>query len=1053
MDSRTSTQDRISTPDKAPIGSNGDDSGPAAKDEEKKTFASKLKGIWTGLDMDVPTLLTMMKGGIPPALSMAMYEADAVASIYSTLGYLVAIISILSFCIMPRAKFIQTMMLNLFAICLGAAVGLIVVYCSVQARIHTTVISAAGSAEAGTVPYNSSASVVSAIWLFVQVFFVNTLKAKYPQFQFPSIMYSIFVIVTCTYSPQFPTMNYGISFMRRLLETFLTGFAVAAAVHFVVFPVTCRKVVLKEFAGYLGALQGGLKAHQTYLHSLEDPDNFAKAFVSDVDSTTKPTAEAAGVRAAIGSITALHGKLQGDLPFAKREIALGKLGPDDLKNINKLIRAIMLPIVGLGAIMDVFDRIAAAQGWSEAHLKEGLDYVEAERRKLILNEWSDNIIALRGAFDDIIEVMNEGLEHVALQLQLKKAPKAKKGSTSSNEKVEDDIEARAESTNPGGKGFADYLDQKTIAFNAGKESTLRAWCERHGIELSTHFFDHPADAPYSETVAKQHEDKAQHLRNQRQLYLLLYIEFLLHSSSRAILDMVRYADGKVESGKLAKTRLILPGLKRTRKWLMSITATDDGSREDGNGIGDVDQSAQHVDMGQSFRPRKDPEHLPPTNFVERMGDTIRGFPGFFRSSEAAFGFRVAVATMSIAIIGFLHDTQTFFVQNRLLWAMIMVAISMTPTAGQSLFSFMLRILGTVVAMIAAFLVWYIPDSKTPGVLVFLWFFSSIGIYVPLKKPQFAIIGIISIVTTTLIVGYELEVRKIGQAAATSNGQTFYPIYILGPYRLATVAAGLLVAFIWTIFPYPISEHSILRQSLGGALYLLANYYSIIHETVQSRVRNDEGDPDDKQSPGHRLSKMRLKVFAKQMQILTSLKTYSSFVRWEIPIGGKFPKQQYDALITSTEHIINYISLVGYASAKFSDGTVEEESVWASDFRKMLTSVRATSHEITGLLSLLSASIANGQPLPPYLKTPQPYQLSAKLEEIDHDILSVRHIAEPGYAAFAVIQISSRCIIAELDVLLRNVKEIFGELDFSFHIVSTASSLSDTLNASDKDKHD
>lgn len=117
-------------------------------------------------------------------------------------------------------------------------------------------------------------------------------------------------------------------------------------------------------------------------------------------------------------------------------------------------------------------------------------------------------------------------------------------------------------------------------------------------------------------------------------------------------------------------------------------------------------------------------------------------------------------------------------------------------------------------------------------------------------------------------------------------------------------------------------------------------------------------------------------------------------------------------------IINHISLIGYASAKFSDETMEEESVWASDFRKMLTSVRATSHEITGLLSLLSASIANGQPLPPYLKTPQPYQLSAKLEEIDHDILSVRHIAEPGYAAFAVMQVSSRCIIAELDVLLR-----------------------------------
>lgn len=214
--------------------------------------------------------------------------------------------------------------------------------------------------------------------------------------------------------------------------------------------------------------------------------------------------------------------------------------------------------------------------------------------------------------------------------------------------------------------------------------------------------------------------------------------------------MVKYADEKVESGKLSKTRLIVPGFKRTRKWLWSICDADAGSREDGNGVGDIDQSAQHVDMGQSFHPQKDPEHLPPTNFSQRLGDVIRRFPAFLRSPESSFGLRVAVATMSISVIGFLHDTQTFFVQNRVLWATIMVTISMTPTAGQSLFSFILRILGTVLAMVAAFLVWYIPGQKTAGTLVFLWFFSSLGLYIPLKKPQFAIVGLIRYVIALLM---------------------------------------------------------------------------------------------------------------------------------------------------------------------------------------------------------------------------------------------------------------------------------------------------------------
>ena len=135
---------------------------------------------------------------------------------------------------------------------------------------------------------------------------------------------------------------------------------------------------------------------------------------------------------------------------------------------------------------------------------------------------------------------------------------------------------------------------------------------------------------------------------------------------------------------------------------------------------------------------------------------------------------------------------------------------MTPTAGQSLFSFVLRILGTVIAMVASFICYYIVNKHRAGVIVFLWLFTSLGMWVLLKKPQMAIIGIIrcvsyvrnssslqlmfcsSIVTDVLIIGYTLEVEKIGERVATSNGQEYLPIYQIGPYRLATVCAGLLV---------------------------------------------------------------------------------------------------------------------------------------------------------------------------------------------------------------------------------------------------------------------
>lgn len=115
-----------------------------------------------------------------------------------------------------------------------------------------------------------------------------------------------------------------------------------------------------------------------------------------------------------------------------------------------------------------------------------------------------------------------------------------------------------------------------------------------------------------------------------------------------------------------------------------------------------------------------------------------------------------------------------------------------------------------------------------------------------------------------------------------------------------------------------------------------------------------------------------------------------------------------------------MALIGYSSQTFAEGDDSSASKWSEDFRKLMMEVNVTTHEITTLLSLLSASIKNGQALPPYLKAPKPYGLSAKLEDMDSDILSVRHIAEPGYSAFAVVQISSRCVVGDLDKLLKYV---------------------------------
>jgi len=260
--------------------------------------------------------------------------------------------------------------------------------------------------------------------------------------------------------------------------------------------------------------------------------------------------------------------------------------------------------------------------------------------------------------------------------------------------------------------------------------------------------------------------------------------------------------------------------------------------------------------------------------------------------------------------------------------------------------------------------------------------------------------------------------------STSSGQLYYLVYELAPYRLACVAGGMAVAFFWTYFPYPITARSQLRKDLGASLYLLANFYSLVHTTIGTRIQGIEGDLTSKASPGRKLSKARNKVYAKQMALLGGLRQHSTFTAWEPIFGGKFPKTTYNAIIDEVKNIFNYLALISFAFnslAHPNDGSDPNSDpsnpTWLADLARIVGTVQPTSQEITSTLSLLSASVTNRTPLPPYLKPPEACKLVGRLEALDKDILDVKHVLEKGYSAFAVMQIASSLVTDDLGRLI------------------------------------
>jgi Putative ER transporter, 6TM, N-terminal len=448
------------------------------------------------------------------------------AATFPTIGYLVAIAATLSMPILPRSKFIQTMMLNVVGICVGSCIALLTCYCAVQARLHTsiphqtTATGAAGTQQA--IEYSSSASAVAGIWLFFNILVANALRFSRPQLQTPVILYSIFANISGTFAPIFGNMTQSIAFVKMLIEAFLSGFAISTVVHFVVIPMSCRQVFFKQANGWMKLAQAALIKHRAYLAAMERSDMLELTDKKDKSGKKMSKAEAAAneVRNAMVPLAELHAKIRADMRFVKREAAFGKLNADDLDEFFTQLRHLFIPLIGLASVADIFTRITKVRGWVKGEDESKQDsgckewVIENENTLRDRGEWNEIMEALHQPFEDVTTAIVDGLNHAAYVFELEKPPKESK-QEAARSRHPPDVEA-ASVKKPGDANFSEHLESRLNEFNQTRIGALRTWCGQRGIVVE--------DAPTSPAEASQKilEDAGDG-RNRRQLYLILYV--------------------------------------------------------------------------------------------------------------------------------------------------------------------------------------------------------------------------------------------------------------------------------------------------------------------------------------------------------------------------------------------------------------------------------------------------------------------------------------------------------------------------------------------------
>jgi hypothetical protein len=154
-----------------------------------------------------------------------------------------------------------------------------------------------------------------------------------------------------------------------------------------------------------------------------------------------------------------------------------------------------------------------------------------------------------------------------------------------------------------------------------------------------------------------------------------------------------------------KKIFIYPNLLALKAWLIEAFETD----RDEQNVAGTTKTVRFDDA--DFRGR-DPEHLPPRNIYEKVGTMLRQCYIFIGSEDSALGLWAACATMTIAILAFLRQTHLFFINQRVVWASVSIAISMSPTSGFSVFGLFGRVMGSVLAMVFTLINYYMVNGHT-----------------------------------------------------------------------------------------------------------------------------------------------------------------------------------------------------------------------------------------------------------------------------------------------------------------------------------------------------
>lgn len=748
---------------------------------------------------------------------------------------------------------------------------------------------------------DAKASVVFGVFLGIGVMLFAMVRAYSPSLIFFSIYGTIAIDIFCSIGPLYPFANYQI--LNSIFIASSAYCAMALFCCFVFFPETVNYAYLGLLSTILGKVKAMLMSQEGLL--TPSPGDFGPA---------SPKLKAlAGDRAALMTMYQTLTKLTFHL---QSEFSYGRWGGDDVFGLTDPLLAVVSRLNGLLSFAkhlrelpsppEAFAFMPSPETVSsDTHLLQHVfnpDVTRESTLKVTLTE------ALPHVRDATAELRAATIEAVASVQALIDAVNS------------DRLFSRSVSTGP--------LEERLDAAGERLRAALDSFKE-HGTEAILGAYGHKprGDMPL------------------RSLYLGYVFSATTVIIGGVMLSLVQTA----AETSARRRRARLWGPSSLKHFVDSVLKGRRQNEERGFG-GEEHESYTDEDDIQEREYHLDPDSHPPTNSFQKFMNLLHHILQWTKTAEAFFVFRYILISILLWLPSVFKNSAHFYYVNKGIWALIMAQTILTVYAGDQLYNYVIRLVGTLLGLITALLIWYIGNGSGNGspyglaasYAVFSVPVVFIRLFAPAKYMQGLILGCI---TVTLVIGYSwidghlpvLSDPGIGWSAAWR--------------RWTLVMIGCGASFIIMMLP-PKSGRKAVRLRAAQSIGALGHVYTSLMSAwiTESDVGNDIPFTNN-----NWVKAFRLRLVAVTLQILAG-KQQMMLASWEGNVRGRWPQDEYAKLIEIQEDMIGVLSQLGGA-------------LWKLDTKWRLSLLHHTRvvdpnfiSDIVSVFSSVSHSLRTGEPM-------------------------------------------------------------------------------------------